>query len=169
MKKSLFVFVVVFLSYSLTVVAADTEGFFGAHGNAITVPSFDQIFARAKEQGGISPLFFQGLPASAGQPRSGVQALVDKFFSEDFEPTPYAELGEEGASGAEGEDNGDAALPFFSEPDVNQDSGGLDTFMGQNWLWSPGAYGSGSWFNPEGWGSTGQLDLAPWPFLGPME
>jgi len=166
MKRLLVVFVVVFLSHSLTVVAADTEGFVGADRNPGTFPAFDQIFAQAKEQGGISPLFFhggmdgggletafhQGLPAYAGQQHSGVQALVDKFFSEDFDPTPYTELTEDGASGTEGEDNGDASLPFFSQQEGNQGSEELDAFMGQNWLWSPGAYGGGTWFNPEGWG-----------------
>ncbi|MDY6837856.1 MAG: hypothetical protein SWH78_07770 [Thermodesulfobacteriota bacterium] len=177
MQKFLVIFVGVFLSWSLTVVAADTEGFFGPDGNPATAPAFDRIFAQAKEGGGVIPSFFQermhgqglerflddGVPAYVGWPHSNVQALVDRFFSEDFDPSPYTGLAEDGTSDTEGEDKGDLSLPFFSEeavgwqaPPEDQGNGGLDAWMEQDWLWSPGASGGDTWYSPEGWGDTGQ-------------
>lgn len=172
MKRLLVVFVGILLSQSMTVVAADTEGFIDRNNNSTTGPAFDQIFAQAKAQGGMTPLFFQrgmdgggleailrqGLPAYGGQAHSGAQALVDRFFSEDFDPTAYTDLTEDEASGTEGEDNGDLPLPFFSAEEgdsEDQDSGGLDAWIvEEDWLWSRGAYGGDTWYAPRVWGDT---------------
>ena len=147
MKRLLFVFVGVFLSCSVTVVAADTEGFLSSGSNPSTAPAFDRIFEQAKEEGGVSPFFFQEKMYGEGlepvlRSHSSVQELVDRFFSEDFDPIPL-------------EDNGDVSLPFFSEEGA-EDSDGLGSFTGEDWLWSPGAYGGDAWSSPQVWGDTGQ-------------
>jgi hypothetical protein len=168
MKRFLIAFAGVFLACSVTVVAADTEGPLGLDSNPATSSAFDRIFAQAKEEGGIPPFFFQertdsaglepffqqGFPAHTGWPHSSVQDLVDRFFSEEFDPTPYTDVAEDGASDTEGGANGDDFLPFFSENGADQDSEGLNPFTQQNWLWSPGASSGDAWFSPEGWGST---------------
>ncbi|MDY6954220.1 MAG: hypothetical protein SWE60_22165 [Thermodesulfobacteriota bacterium] len=146
MKGLLFVLVGVFLSCSVTVVAADTDGFLGSDSNPSTAPAFDRIFEQAKEGGGSPPLLFQkkmyGEEASVLRSHSSVQELVDRFFSEDFDPLPL-------------EENGDDSLPFFSEEGA-EESDGLGSFMGDDWLWSPGAYGGDTWSGPQVWDDTGQ-------------